>query len=271
MKTRNEKVKAVVSAVREAAPAAFGERCVAVYVMGSLARGGFSEAASDIDIGIMLRDPLEPTDAAAIDAIANRAREREPELPNRISIFWGSVESLNNETKGGRYPPFDRLDLIDHALLLYGEDTRDQLVRPQQRELMVAGAAFALGYLATEERIAEFRCVERIADRGIVHLTKTILFPARFIYLERTGEVAGNDESCRYFVDHFEGPDADLVQSAFDWRSDPLPTQLEIVHLLRAGLSPLYRRFLEIYVPRLEEYEETELAAKLTDWRERLA
>ena len=270
IQTSCESVKAAVRGVREDTASVFGGRCVALYVMGSLARGGFSPAVSDIDLGVVLAGPLEPGDPSSIDAIVRRARERHTSLPNPVSIFWGSVESLNGSALGGRFPPFDRLDLIDCALLLHGRDVRAELVRPELRELVAAGAAFALERLGSDDRLAEFREVERLASSGIVHLTKTVLFPARLVYLERSGEVAGNDVSARHYCDHFNGPDAELVANALGWRSGLLPPVAEIEALLERGLSPLYLRFLNVYVSRLEAFGDTALVARLIRWRETL-
>jgi len=55
----SERVKAAALGVRHDIVSAFGERCIAVYVLGSLARGGFSEAVNDIDLGVVLAGPLE--------------------------------------------------------------------------------------------------------------------------------------------------------------------------------------------------------------------
>ena len=267
IQTSSGRVKAVVRSVHEEAAAAFGGRCVAVYLMGSLARGGFSEAASDIDLGVVLAGPLEARDGDRIAGIAGRARQSGRAVPNAVSMFWGSVESLNGLAPGGRFPPFDRLDLIDSGLLLHGADVRSELLRPDQRELVVAGAVFALDKLRNDDRLAEFDDVERIVAQGLVHLTKTVLFPARLIYLERTGRVAGNDLSAEYYRDRFDGPDAELVGHAMRWRSEPLPPVAEIGELLEQGLVPLYTHFLDVYATNLEADSEVELAAKLRSWR----
>lgn len=105
--------------------------------MGSLARGGFSEVASDIDIGLILEGPCGPQDETEVDRILLRTLEQNATVTNKVSIFWGSIDSINGVVDAGRYPPFDRLDLIDHALLLAGREIRSQLKRPLKRELVI--------------------------------------------------------------------------------------------------------------------------------------
>jgi len=51
VKTTNHRIKSLVNDIASTTHFVFADRCIAVYVMGSLARGGFSENASDIDIG----------------------------------------------------------------------------------------------------------------------------------------------------------------------------------------------------------------------------
>lgn len=271
IRTENEAIKALVQAVVVAAKANFKERCVAVYMMGSLARGGFSELVSDIDIGIILQQPLGPGDADRVDSSRVAALTEVAAVNNSLSIFWGSVDSINRRAEGGRYPPFDRLDLIDHALLLEGKEVRSELIRPTKQELEIAGAAFALGYLGSEQRIREFLDVSLMAGKGDVYITKTVLFPARFIYLERTGKVAGNDVSYQYYLEHFQGDDAALVELAYQWRNESVPEPLdEIITPLERGLVPLYHRFIDSYVTAMNRYGEEALADQLLAWRQEI-
>jgi predicted nucleotidyltransferase len=263
-------VKAAVSATREALASSFGDRCLAVYLMGSLARGGFSESVSDIDLGVVIAGPLEPSDSDRIALSAERGVAGDSVLPNAVSIFWGSVDSISGRGGGGRFPPFDRLDLLESAVLLHGRELREELVRPQQRELVVSSASFALQRLCSEASIENLGSLERIASGGLVSLTKTVLFAPRFVYLAQTGKVAANDAAAAHYCAQFSGPDAELVGCAVRWRSTPPPPTPAVVDLLRLGLVPLYVRFLDVYLPRLEAYDEPELAAGLRRWRAQL-
>ena len=170
MKTTNIKIIQLVNEIASTTCFTFGDRCTAVYVMGSLARGDFSESASDIDIGIVLKDPLLDSDLQFIEQIETDALQKHHAVKNQVSIFWGSIDSLNGIHDFGRYPPFDRLDLIDHALLLAGEDVRAKLLKPSKQELMIAGAEFALDYLGSKESIDEFFDYESFVRKGPVHI-----------------------------------------------------------------------------------------------------
>ena len=271
MKTSNQEIKSLVSDITISVQETFGSSCMSVYIMGSLARGGFSEVASDIDLGIILSGPLQEDDLSNIEEIKSSVVNKYPHINNNVSIFWGTIESINGVIDAGRYPPFDRLDLIDHALLLSGVDVRDKLIRPMQEELEIASAEFSIDYLGNKERINEFLNCKLITNKGAVYVTKTVLFPARFIYLAKTGEIAGNDVSYQYYIDNFSGSDAELVDSGYQWRLNSLPKNLDTVtQKFDKGLINLYHNFIDIYAERMDSYGRYDLKAKLFQWRKNI-
>ena len=270
MKTNKTEIKSLIDHIVLYVNNIFNKQEVSVYIMGSLARGGFSEVASDIDLGIILNGSLDGAEEKIKD-IVSYAKIKFPSVSNNISIFWGSIESINGMIQAGRYPPFDRLDLINHALLLSGQDNRKKLLKPTKKELEIASLTFSLNYLATQVRIEEFHNCHSIAEKGVIYTTKTILFPARFIYLERTGEIAGNEESCRYYMANFMGPDADLIKNGYHWRHNSLPKDLNIVtDYLNKGLKLIYINYINIYIERMELYEEIPHKDKLIQWKNKL-
>jgi predicted nucleotidyltransferase len=142
--------EAVLAEAVGAYRAAFGSRLAAAYALGSLAHGGFSPLVSDVDLGLILRDPGRPADRLTVRRVARSVRAGGPVLHQRLSVFWGTPSTLRGEARGGRFPPLDRLDLLEYGRLLTGQDTRDVVARPSRGELLVAGAEFALGALGAE-------------------------------------------------------------------------------------------------------------------------
>jgi predicted nucleotidyltransferase len=127
---------------------ALGGRLVAAYALGSLAHGGFSQLVSDVDLGLIISDPLLPADASTIQVVADVEKSKGSALHERLSVFWGTPATLREEREGGRFPALDRLDMIENGRLLVGtDDARAGLPRPGLRELIVTGAEF-LDYLA---------------------------------------------------------------------------------------------------------------------------
>ena len=138
------------------------QRVIASYALGSLAHGGFSAVVSDIDLAVILQDPLQAEDAAAIAAVVQREKAKGSQLHHRLSVFWGTPSTLRGERAGGRFPALDRLDLIEHGRLLDGTDqARAGLVPPTTDELIITGAQFALARLATDRTVAEDRVARR--------------------------------------------------------------------------------------------------------------
>jgi predicted nucleotidyltransferase len=283
--------------------AVFGSRLVAAYVLGSLAHGGFSALVSDVDLGLVLADPLRMTDRLAVRRVARTVRVAGPALHEQLSVFWGTPSTLRGQRRGGRFPPLDRLDLLAHGRLLTGADARQGLPRPGQAELLTAGAGFALGYLGVPagrpdgaafltwpgravRRLArpgrpgrpgrsggrlldQLRAPSELADRGLRPLTKAVLFPVRFLYTAATGQVGINDAAVAWYLAGPPAPGAALVRAAAGWRREP-PSPAAAATLLDRELIPLYLEYFDDHIARLAAAGQPRLAGRFRWCRARL-
>jgi hypothetical protein len=77
----------ILADVVDAYRVALGELLIAAYALGSLAHGGFSPLVSDIDLGLIVGDPIEPGDADAIQAVVDAKRATGSALAARLSVF----------------------------------------------------------------------------------------------------------------------------------------------------------------------------------------
>lgn len=255
----------------ELARTVWGNRLVAAYALGSLAHGGFSIHVSDVDLGLVLGDPLDERDAKAVDQLSSEVKASGARLAERLSVYWGSLGTLCGIASGGRFPPLDLLDLKQFGRLLAGRDVRSQLRSPTLRELVVSGAQFALKHLSTPAVTAQLRNPVEFANANTKTLTKLVLYPVRFLFTARTGQIGMNDEAVKHFSTIEDGPEAELARKGLEWRFEPPdPGNRAVVELLRNGVLPLYRMFLADYERRLREYGEPELAQVYREWRERL-
>ena len=247
---------------------AFGDRLLAAYALGSLAHGGFSELVSDIDLGLIVDDPLREDDDETIRRVASEEQENGSAVAERLSVFWGTPASLRGEREGGRFPALDRLDLIESGRLLAGtDDARMTLPRPDGRELTVTGAEFALDHLA--EAVEEIRCPTLLVGRGVRRVTKVVLFPVRFLFTAATGQVGTNDAATTWYLGDSRAPSRPLVAAALEWRTSP-PTDDAATALLRRQIGPLYLHYIADHVTRLESFGEAVLAEGFREWRDRL-
>ena len=269
--------------------AVLGGRLVAAYALGSLAHGGFSPLVSDVDLGLVLTDPVEPSDLPTIGAVADAVKAGGSVLHERLSVFWGTPETLAGRAPGGRFPPLDRLDLLEHGLLLDGTECRQGLSGPDPAELLVAGAEFALDFLgpghgtghpasaglgsltpAGPEVIEEIRHPELLLERGTRHLTKIMLFPVRLLFTGATGRVGTNHAAVDYYLANPEAVAPALAAAGLHWRTIPPDDESAAVALLERELRPLYLEYIDDHTTRLEELGEAGLAAAFTAWRRRL-
>jgi hypothetical protein len=257
----------LVDAVR-AGQKALGGRLVAAYALGSLAHGGFSPLVSDVDVALILADPMRPFDKLLLRGASKMARLGGSALHSRISIFWGTPNSLAGRAVGGRFPPLDRLCLIEHGLLLSGTDIRTGLPRPEPTNLLVSGAQFALDVIAADV-LAQAHRPELLVAAGLRWTTKIVLFPVRFLFTAETGREGTNETAAAHYLVRAKSPGGALVAAAQSWRTEP-PARDNALTMLRAGLLPLYLHYLDDYGRRLEACGAAQLAQAFRDWRSRL-
>jgi len=247
------------------------ERLIAVYALGSLAHGGFSAQVSDIDVGLILRDPLDKQDGESVAGLSATIAASKQPFSDRLSIFWGSIASLSGVSPGGRFPPLDRLDLMQFGRLLAGRDVRSELPLPTQVELVLVGAQFALWRLARNDVIAILKDPEALLRSDPKTLTKLILYPVRFLFTARTGGVGRNEAAVEHFIAGPERPAANLARMALEWRhAPPSTTDRRSIEAIARGLLPLYQEFLLDYEPRLKNYGRADLAEAFGKWQQEL-
>jgi hypothetical protein len=266
---------------------AFGRRLLAAYALGSLAHGGFSALVSDVDLGIVLADPRVLSDEAELRSVVELVRSEGSALHERLSLFWGTPSTLAGHATGGRFPPFDRLDLLEHGRLLFGSDMRECVARPNTTELMVVGAEFALDVLGGRQAataplpelgsapsegdaVEEVRQPELLVSHGPRRLTKIVLFPVRLMYSAASGRVGTNEDAVHHYVSDPRTPSKNLATAALRWRVVAPHNSAEATALLEAELMSLYVHFIDDHVARVVRAGRLDLAAGLEAWRARL-
>ena len=245
----------------------WGARLVSAYAIGSLAHGGFSAHVSDVDLALVLQDPLDDEDATNVRRICGQVAASGVPLGERLSLFWGSAATLSGSAAGGRFPPADLLDLHHHGRLLAGSDVRSEARLPTLRDLVVAGAGFAYRVLSGAQPAAYLADPEKLAHAPVRTLTKLTLYPVRLLYTARTGKVGINHEAVPHLLASTRGSAAELAREALQWRyCPPPPGDRGLVVVLQRGIGPLYRAFIEDYESRLRGYGEMDLAQVYRDW-----
>jgi hypothetical protein len=286
--TVTDQGEAVLADAVAAYEKALGPRLVACYALGSLAHGGFSPLVSDVDLGLILKDPLRARDRLTIRRVAGAVRAGGPALHERLSVFWGAPSTLAGRARGGRFPPLDRLDLLEHGRLLTGHDVRDLVARPGPTELLVAGAEFALGNLSGpgnlkdrarswargrpghDDALDEIRAPTLLVSRGPRRLTKIVLFPVRFLFTAETGRVGTNSLAAEHYLARADAPAAELVTTALGWRQRPPADPGAAAALVGRELIRLYLYYIDDHVARLTAASRDALAGRFRRWRARL-
>ena len=185
-----------------------GRQLLGVYLIGSLAHGGFSRRYSDIDMALVAEDGLSD---AMLDGMRAHAALLAPALAPKLSLFWA-----DRGFSVGRFPPLDRADYLDHAVALV-EHERVQPERPSLAEVQsyLRGAPFT----SWAERARRFAALDRLAPEDQRPYLRAHLYPARFVYSWMTGRMASNDDAVAFVGDSRpDGFDVALVERALDCR-----------------------------------------------------
>ena len=101
---------------------ALSTELLGAYLIGSLAHGGFSRRYSDIDIALVTAVGLSPP---ALDRVRSDAVALSTDWGPKVSVFWS-----DRHFSVGRFPPLDRIDYLDYAVVLM-ERERVRPARPR--------------------------------------------------------------------------------------------------------------------------------------------
>jgi predicted nucleotidyltransferase len=185
-----------------------GDALLGVYLLGSLAHGGFSRRYSDIDVAVVTESGLTPAD---FDAMRTDAADVSVELAAKLSIFW-----TDRTFSAGRFPPLDRADYLDHGVALI-ERERIAPARPGLAE--VRGYLTGKPFEAWSQGAAQFAALDTLEPKSHKPYLRAHLYPARLVYSFMTGRMGSNDEAVGWLKDRAPpGLDVALIARALDCR-----------------------------------------------------
>jgi predicted nucleotidyltransferase len=202
--------RAFAAGVAASVDAKAGAGLLGVYLLGSLAHGGFSRRYSDVDMAIVAESGI---DQATLAAVKTEAAALSPELAAKLSIFWS-----DRAFTIGRFPPLDRVDYLDHAVAVI-ERERVNPIRPTLADIRdyLGGAPFA-GWAASA---THFAGLDSLGSDERKPYLRALLYPARFITSWMTGGMASNDDAVAFLSEQqVPGLDFDLVAAALQCRHD---------------------------------------------------
>ncbi len=193
-----------------------GADLLGVYMIGSAAHAGFSARYSDIDVALVTEDGLLPD---MLDRLRGGAVAASPDLGPKVSVFW-----TDRKFSCGRFPPLDRVDYLDYAIVLL-ERERVLPARPPLAEIRhyLGGAPFT-GWVERARKFATAAVLERKDQKAYL---RTHLYPARLCYSWITGRMGSNDEAVAFLIEQkIAGLDMELIKRALQCRlagADPDP------------------------------------------------
>lgn len=185
-----------------------GGQLAGVFLIGSLAHGGYSERYSDIDVAVILESLSVSRE---LDVIKDRLMRTSAAPTSRLSLFWTDTEFV-----GGRFPLLDRVDYLDHRVALF----QRRSVAPKRPTLQAIRAHLRADPLHNWARaVARFGALSALAAEDHKAYLRAMLYPARFVCTWETGLVVSNDRAVAYVQerDRF-GIDINLIGRALSCR-----------------------------------------------------
>lgn len=217
--------------------AALEPELLGIYLIGSLAHGGFSRRYSDIDIAVIAESRLSPE---KLDSLRRQATALSAEWGPKVSVFW-----TDRQFVVGRFPPLDRLDYLDRPVVL-AERERVMPARPPLQDIRdyLRGAPFA-NWAARAKEFADAAALDAEDRKGYL---RALLYPARFCFSYTTGWMTSNDDAVAYLRERTPpGLDLESIEQALQCRraaADPdslfdlrdrLPAQVDACAALLAA------------------------------------
>jgi hypothetical protein len=187
---------------------AFGSELLGAYLIGSVAHAGFSRRYSDVDIALITVAGLPQQ---AYDRIRSEAVVLSADWGPKISVFWA-----NRDFSVGRFPPLDRIDYLDHAIVLMERECV-RPARPGRSEIQqyLRGEPFS----TWADQAQNFATAPKLEPEDHKAYLRTLLYPARFCYSWMTGRMASNDDAVAFMS---ETPlvrlNTDLITRALECR-----------------------------------------------------
>ena len=171
-----------------------------------------------------------------------------------FSLLVGNPSPLC--ARPGTLPALDRLDLLQHGILLEGKDLRRTLAAPSHETIIAESRAFIDSFMLTPEKQQELKKMpEVILQKGTRYFTKFVLFPVRLIFtLDHPGVIGSNQDAVKHYCATWRQvvPEADaLIQMAYEARN------LEAHQPVDYDPQALQRALLPLYDYCVLRYKET--------------
>lgn len=219
--------------------AALGPDLLGLYLIGSLAHGGFSRRYSDIDIAVVAETGISQQ---LTDRVRGEAKALSRFWGPKVSVFWA-----DRRFSVGRFPPLDRLDYLDRPVVLM-ERERVKPQRPTLEEIRtyLRGAPFS-NWAHGARAFAVAPALDPNSRRGYL---RALLYPARLCFSYATGLMGSNDDAVAYSRERTPpGLDLTSIERALECRraaADPdllfefrslLPAQVDACAALVAAAA----------------------------------
>lgn len=222
-----DKVERAIEKIIREIKAILGENEFSFYLYGSVTMDDFKLGWSDIDFLCLTEDQIKKTQAEKLLGLRQSLTAEEPDnlyyhsfegafLSSKafcqktkdIVVYWGTTgQRITDEYA---LDSFSMISLLNHGLLLSGEDIRSYLVYPTEEQLRGA----IVHHLKTIRQVA-------VKTSRSIYSLGWLFDIARCIYTSRTGKIISKTAALEWALDEGLCPNSKLTRRAIEVRNNP--------------------------------------------------
>ncbi len=216
--TAYPKVNAVLDEYLAALEREFGAELVAVYLLGSLSTGSYVLGWSDIN-GVMI---AQPDDITQLEARLQNVTQNFNTPPFTCLVPRAALEKAHWQTYNDRWGLINQTNLVEDGILIWGQELRDALERPNLEELrayqieqIIQLLEAAPGKKATAWQKSEWRGLPVREPRSEewnyyrqhpTEIVDWLIYPARILLTWDKGRIGSKTEAVNHYIEEYHGP-----------------------------------------------------------------
>jgi predicted nucleotidyltransferase len=223
-------VKAIIEAVVGGVQAALNENLRGIYLKGSLALGDFNPETSDVDLLVVVKQPLNQGDFERLDQAHRQIQTLPNRYANEVELAYVPAAVLNNFVPGLKYPALERGEGLkwktlgsnwliefwtvrEHGVVLYGPDPKT-LIDP------IAKAQIVAAVLATLPDWTQW--TDTWDDAFQTHMGElrfSVETMCRVLHTLNSGEVCSKPKAVAWALANLPQPWVSLVKDSQNWKN----------------------------------------------------
>jgi len=197
-----------------------------IYILGSLAYGGFVPGWSDIDGIIVLKCAVTKGLHEKCKEIIGNLESVFPKWKRKLFIdqLLSETELYSNEIYSNDLGLVNLVSLLETAKLIYGEEIRSN-IKPPPGELLNRYMIKELIEKILESRVDRLPLTADISKKEAAfyrnnpsHVIAWLFYPTRILYTLETGKVRSKEKAARHYISKHKDEYVEFLSKGLEYR-----------------------------------------------------